>query len=62
MIMNLKELTAEMQRFVTAKGWYEPNSPRQQTAATWQFHSIWNHLKCWNIFNGPRNRKISSPQ
>lgn len=30
--MNLKELTAEMNRFVTAKGWYEANSPRQQTS------------------------------
>lgn len=29
--MTLPELTAEMHRFVAAKGWYEPNSPRPQT-------------------------------
>jgi NTP pyrophosphatase (non-canonical NTP hydrolase) len=29
--MTLAELTAEMHRFVTAKGWYDPNSPRPQT-------------------------------
>jgi NTP pyrophosphatase (non-canonical NTP hydrolase) len=29
--MDLKELTAEMHRFVQAKGWYEPGSPRPQT-------------------------------
>lgn len=29
--MDLKELTAEMHQFVTAKGWYDPASPRQQT-------------------------------
>ncbi len=29
--MTLTELTAEMHRFVAAKGWYEPNSPRPQT-------------------------------
>lgn len=29
--MDLKELTAEMNRFVAAKGWYTAESPRQQT-------------------------------
>ncbi len=29
--MTLSELTAEMHRFVAAKGWYESNSPRPQT-------------------------------
>ena len=29
--MTLTELTAEMHRFVAAKGWYEPDSPRPQT-------------------------------
>ena len=29
--MDLKQLTDEMDRFVTAKGWYDPQSPRQQT-------------------------------
>jgi NTP pyrophosphatase (non-canonical NTP hydrolase) len=29
--MHLHELTAEMHRFVTAKGWYAPDSPRPQT-------------------------------
>jgi len=29
--MDLKELTAAMQRFVDAKGWNEPDSARQQT-------------------------------
>ncbi len=29
--MDLKALEAEMHRFVTAKGWYEPNSSRPQT-------------------------------
>jgi NTP pyrophosphatase (non-canonical NTP hydrolase) len=29
--MDLKQLTEEMDRFVTAKGWYNPESPRQQT-------------------------------
>ena len=29
--MTLAELTAEMHRFVAAKGWYEPDSPRPQT-------------------------------
>lgn len=28
---DLKELTQAMHRFVAAKGWYEPGSPRQQT-------------------------------
>lgn len=32
MSMDLKDLTAEMHRFVAAKGWYEPASPRQQTS------------------------------
>ena len=31
MTMTLADLTAEMHRFVAAKGWYEPNSPRPQT-------------------------------
>ncbi len=29
--MTLAELTAEMHRFVAAKGWYEPASARPQT-------------------------------
>ncbi len=29
--MTLSELTAEMHRFVAAKGWDEPDSPRPQT-------------------------------
>lgn len=29
--MDLSQLTAEMHRFVHAKGWYEPDSPRPQT-------------------------------
>ena len=29
--MDLKELTAEMNQFVTSKGWYQPGSPRPQT-------------------------------
>ena len=31
MTMTLADLTAEMHRFVAAKGWYDPNSPRPQT-------------------------------
>ena len=29
--MDLRELSAAMQRFVTAKGWYAPDSSRPQT-------------------------------
>ena len=29
--MDIKELTQYMHAFVRAKGWYEPDSPRQQT-------------------------------
>lgn len=29
--MDLKQLEAEMHRFVRGKGWYEPDSPRAQT-------------------------------
>ena len=29
--MDIKELTQHMHTFVRAKGWYETNSPRQQT-------------------------------
>jgi NTP pyrophosphatase (non-canonical NTP hydrolase) len=29
--MNIKELTAEMHKFVRAQGWYEQESPRPQT-------------------------------
>lgn len=29
---DLKQLAEAMHRFVSAKGWYEPGSPRQQTA------------------------------
>ncbi len=29
--MTLSHLTAEMHRFVAAKGWYAPDSPRPQT-------------------------------
>lgn len=29
--MDIRELTEEMNRFVTAKGWYEPGTPRPQT-------------------------------
>ncbi len=29
--MELKDLTHEMDRFVTAKGWYQPGTPRPQT-------------------------------
>jgi NTP pyrophosphatase (non-canonical NTP hydrolase) len=29
--MDLKELTAEMHRFVEAKGWYAADSPKPQT-------------------------------
>lgn len=31
MIMDIKFLTAEMNKFVTAQGWYEPDSPKPQT-------------------------------
>jgi len=31
MIMDITELTAEMNRFVSAKGWYDGSSPRPQT-------------------------------
>jgi NTP pyrophosphatase (non-canonical NTP hydrolase) len=29
--MDIRELTQAMHRFVRAKGWYEPDTPRQQT-------------------------------
>ena len=29
--MDIKELTEAMHRFVSAQGWYEPDSPRPQT-------------------------------
>ena len=29
--MDIRELSEQMQRFVTAKGWYAPDSPRPQT-------------------------------
>lgn len=29
--MDIKSLTAEMNKFVTAQGWYEPDSPKPQT-------------------------------
>jgi NTP pyrophosphatase (non-canonical NTP hydrolase) len=29
--MELKDLTEKMHAFVRSKGWYEPDSPRQQT-------------------------------
>ncbi len=29
--MDIRQLSEEMQRFVTAKGWYEAGSPRKQT-------------------------------
>jgi NTP pyrophosphatase (non-canonical NTP hydrolase) len=29
--MDLKDLTRAMNRFVAAKGWYDPTSPRPQT-------------------------------
>ncbi len=29
--MDIKQLTDEINRFVTAKGWYRPDSPYQQT-------------------------------
>jgi NTP pyrophosphatase (non-canonical NTP hydrolase) len=29
--MDIRQLTEEMNRFVTAKGWYEPGTPRPQT-------------------------------
>ncbi len=29
--MDIQQLSAEMQRFVSAKGWYEADSPRPQT-------------------------------
>lgn len=29
--MDIKDLTAEMNQFVTAQGWYEPDSPKPQT-------------------------------
>ena len=29
--MDIRELTREMHRFVRAKGWYDPDSPRLQT-------------------------------
>ena len=29
--MELKELTQKMHELVTAKGWYDPDSPKQQT-------------------------------
>ncbi len=29
--MDIQELTREMHRFVRAKGWYDSDSPRQQT-------------------------------
>ena len=31
MIMDIKFLTAEMNKFVTEQGWYEPDSPKPQT-------------------------------
>jgi len=29
--MDIRELTGRMDAFVRSKGWYEPDSPRQQT-------------------------------
>ena len=29
--MDIKELTQAMQDFVSAKGWYEPDTPKKQT-------------------------------
>ena len=29
--MDIRELTEEMDRFVSAKGWYQPGTPRPQT-------------------------------
>jgi NTP pyrophosphatase (non-canonical NTP hydrolase) len=30
-VMDINDLTQEMNQFVSAKGWYDPNSPRPQT-------------------------------
>ena len=30
-LMDINDLTQAMDRFVTAKGWYQPDSPRPQT-------------------------------
>jgi NTP pyrophosphatase (non-canonical NTP hydrolase) len=30
-LMDINELTQAMDRFVTAKGWYQPSTPRPQT-------------------------------
>ena len=30
--MDIKELTKKMDDFVASKGWYAPDSPKQQTA------------------------------
>jgi NTP pyrophosphatase (non-canonical NTP hydrolase) len=51
--MNVKELTEAMNRFVTAKGWYEANTPRPQTprnlaiSLTLEASEVLEHLQ-WN--------------
>ncbi len=58
--MDIQELTREMHRFVRAKGWYEPDSPRQQTprnlaiSLTLEATEVLNHFQWGDNLDDPQ--------
>ncbi len=57
--MNIAELTEEMHRFVQAKGWYEPGTPRPQTlrnlaiSLVLESSEVLEHFQWRNELNDP---------
>jgi len=56
--MDLKELTQEMNRFVSSKGWYEPESPRPQTPKNLAISLSLESAEVLEHFNGTRRHQI----
>jgi NTP pyrophosphatase (non-canonical NTP hydrolase) len=58
--MDIQELTRAMHRFVRAKGWYEPDSPRQQTprnlavSLTLEAAEVLDHFQWGEMLDDPQ--------
>jgi NTP pyrophosphatase (non-canonical NTP hydrolase) len=63
--MELSELTEEMHRFVGSKGWYDPETPKEQTPKNLAISLAVECAEVLELFQwseGPVDRKLLEPE
>ena len=63
--MDIAELTAEMHRFVSSQGWYDPDSPKEQSTRNLAISlaiETAEILELFQWFEGPVEKELLAPE